>query len=122
MRWNFHVSPSRTIVWPALLPPWKRATTSARRASRSTIFPFPSSPHWAPTMTVPGMVELSVGSRRLRRPHVGAELPRVGSVQREDLAHLLQPGHRALVDLLGQLVALEVRRDDDRPLLLVARV
>ncbi len=54
IRWNLNVSPSRTIVWPALLPPWKRTTASARSASRSVIFPFPSSPHWAPTMTMPG--------------------------------------------------------------------
>ena len=26
IRWNLNVSPSRTIVWPALLPPWKRTT------------------------------------------------------------------------------------------------
>ena len=45
----------RTIVWPALLPPWKRITRSACSASRSTTFPFPSSPHWAPTITSPGM-------------------------------------------------------------------
>ena len=24
IRWNLNSSPSRTIVWPALLPPWKR--------------------------------------------------------------------------------------------------
>src|SRR5919106_2624164 len=63
MRWNLNTSPSRTMVWPALLPPWKRTTMSARSASRSVTFPFPSSPHWAPTMTVPGMDLL----RRLRR-------------------------------------------------------
>src|SRR5580700_9822667 len=38
-----------TRVWPALWPPWKRTTTSARSDSQSTILPFPSSPHWAPT-------------------------------------------------------------------------
>src|SRR5665648_58666 len=54
MRWSLNSSPSRTIVWPALLPPWKRATTSAFSASRSVILPLPSSPHWAPTTTVPG--------------------------------------------------------------------
>src|SRR4051812_24492927 len=37
-----------TSVCPALWPPWKRTTTSARCDSQSTIFPFPSSPHWAP--------------------------------------------------------------------------
>src|SRR6185312_10304345 len=37
-----------TRVWPALWPPWKRTTTSARCDSQSTILPLPSSPHWAP--------------------------------------------------------------------------
>src|SRR5215813_8699118 len=37
-----------TSVWPALWPPWKRTTTSARSLSQSTILPLPSSPHWAP--------------------------------------------------------------------------
>src|SRR6266851_6343378 len=37
-----------TSVWPALWPPWKRTTTSARSESQSTILPLPSSPHWAP--------------------------------------------------------------------------
>src|SRR5216110_2368264 len=40
--------PSITRVWPALCPPWKRTTTSARADSQSTILPLPSSPHWAP--------------------------------------------------------------------------
>src|SRR6476620_8225871 len=40
-----------TSVWPALWPPWKRTTTSARSESQSTILPLPSSPHWAPTTT-----------------------------------------------------------------------
>ncbi len=42
-RMNF--SPSTTSVCAALLPPWKRTTTSASAASRSTILPLPSSPH-----------------------------------------------------------------------------
>src|SRR3954471_22020606 len=32
-------------------------TTSARSAIRSVILPLPSSPHWAPTTTSPGMSE-----------------------------------------------------------------
>ena len=36
--------PSMTSVWPALWPPWKRTTALAWSVSRSTIFPFPSSP------------------------------------------------------------------------------
>src|SRR6185436_17665155 len=37
-----------TRVWPALWPPWKRTTTSARSDSQSTILPLPSSPHCEP--------------------------------------------------------------------------
>src|SRR4029453_2769328 len=40
-----------TRVWPALWPPWKRTTMSARSQSQSTILPLPSSPHWAPITT-----------------------------------------------------------------------
>ena len=40
-----------TSVCPALCPPWKRAITSARSESQSTILPLPSSPHCAPTTT-----------------------------------------------------------------------
>src|SRR6266513_412115 len=43
--------PPMTSVWPALCPPWKRATAAARSVSRSTTLPLPSSPHWAPMMT-----------------------------------------------------------------------
>src|SRR6185436_11372101 len=43
--------PLITSVWPALWPPWKRATAPTRSVSRSTILPLPSSPHWAPRMT-----------------------------------------------------------------------
>src|SRR5690242_4339058 len=43
--------PLITSVWPALWPPWKRATALTRSVSRSTILPLPSSPHWAPRMT-----------------------------------------------------------------------
>src|SRR5688500_10922220 len=38
-------------VCPAFAPPWYRTTQSARSAITSTSFPFPSSPHWAPTTT-----------------------------------------------------------------------
>src|ERR1700709_2248024 len=40
-----------TRVWRALWPPWKRTTMSACSDNQSTILPFPSSPHWAPTTT-----------------------------------------------------------------------
>src|SRR6516165_10864268 len=46
----YSVFPTRR-VWPALWPPWKRTTTSARSDNQSTILPLPSSPHWAPTTT-----------------------------------------------------------------------
>src|SRR5262249_34575607 len=55
IRCNFQVCPLRTIVWPALLPPWKRTTASARSASMAVTFPFPPSPRWAPTTTIPGI-------------------------------------------------------------------
>src|SRR5581483_1662480 len=44
--------PPITSVWPALCPPWKRATAVACSVSRSTTLPLPSSPHCVPiTMT-----------------------------------------------------------------------
>ena len=52
---SLNTLPSMTSVWPALWPPWKRTTTSARADSQSTILPLPSSPHWAPTTTTPAM-------------------------------------------------------------------
>ena len=48
-RLSLYWTPSTTSVWPALCPPWKRTTTSARLESQSTILPLPSSPHWEPT-------------------------------------------------------------------------
>src|SRR3954469_8560887 len=101
MRWNFHVSPSRTIVCPALLPPWKRTTSSACSASRSTTLPFPSSPHWAPTMTSPGMARASVGAwssalGALRHPQV------LAPHRQRLLADLAQAGHGARADLAAQ--------------------
>src|SRR4051812_27156571 len=50
-------TPPTTRVWPALAPPWKRTTTSAHEVKRSTIFPFPSSPHCAPTITTLDMAD-----------------------------------------------------------------
>ena len=44
--------PWTLMVWPALLPPWKRTISPLCALSMSTIFPLPSSPHWAPIMTV----------------------------------------------------------------------
>src|SRR5262249_37831108 len=48
-----------TTVWPALLPPAKRATTFTCGASMSTILPLPSSPHCVPTTTMLGMASTS---------------------------------------------------------------
>src|SRR5438067_3942949 len=140
IRWSFQVLPLRTIVCPALLPPWKRTTASARSASRSVILPFPSSPHWAPTITSPGIGRLSVGVSsgvehanrgppRLppnirpapsRQPQIH---PPVLSEQRQLVAHLSQPRHRALADLLAEGFAVQdVGGDHHRTLVLVAGV
>src|SRR2546427_3746974 len=92
-------SPFTTRVWPALFPPWKRTTTSASAASRSTTFPFPSSPHCVPTMTVAGIGLLEAQHLRrddLRqrpqlREHLGRD--RLVDVDQRDrhAAHALAP-------------------------------
>src|SRR5208283_2290812 len=46
--WSLNSPLGFMTVWPALSPPEKRMTASAFSARRSTIFPLPSSPHWAP--------------------------------------------------------------------------
>src|SRR5216683_4401773 len=59
-----------TSVWPALWPPWKRTTTSARSESQSTILPLPSSPHWAPTtatLAIRSSSSLTPAGDRMRR-------------------------------------------------------
>src|SRR3954452_24771319 len=120
MRWNLNSSSPRTIVWPALLPPWKRMTASARSASRSTTLHFPSSPHWAPTTTMPG---ISSSECRSGGSQIGNGPAQVGAEERQRVAaHLHQPRDRPCADLLRQLVGRQVRRDDDRALVLVARV
>ena len=60
MRWSTNVSSVALavvhwMVWPALAPPWYRATMSTSGASRSTTLPLPSSPHCAPMMMVTGI-------------------------------------------------------------------
>src|SRR5262249_27419319 len=91
------------MVCPALLPPWYRATTSLRSARRSTTFPLPSSPHWAPTTTVaanpapPGVLtpsgggvpELPVGALDRELHPIGGAVPVLGDV---DLGHPLGLG------------------------------
>src|SRR3546814_1459762 len=61
---SLNTSPPMTRVCPALCPPWKRTTTSARSDSQSTILPLPSSPHWDPTTTT-----LDRTSTRLNSSH-----------------------------------------------------
>src|SRR2546423_14222978 len=96
-------------------------TTSARSASRSVTFPFPSSPHWAPTTTRPGMA-LAVEDVRALVP-VRNRPSQVTAHDRNGGAHLAQPGHGALPDLLAQAVAVEqVGGDEHRALLLPALV
>src|SRR3954447_10888642 len=83
------------IVWPALLPPWKRTTTSACSARRSMTLPLPSSPHWAPTITVPGISCESVGGAEgLRRALQAQE---AGVLALEGEGHVAQ----AAVAVLG---------------------
>src|SRR4051794_33316780 len=137
IRWNFHFSPSRTIVWPALLPPWKRITRSARSAIRSVTLPLPSSPHWAPTITMPAIGFRSLGGwlavaggrgERADLQMLGdgslARLAVVRPVEGERVAaaDLHDARHRALADLLLELFRVEVRGQQQRPLLLVAVV
>src|ERR1700722_5495580 len=86
IRCSFHVCPLRTIVWPALLPPWKRTTASPFSASRSVIFPFPSSPHWAPTTTIPGIAS-----------SVYAPVGRSGGVRAHVVSVSFGPEHTPLV-------------------------
>src|SRR3954467_10137489 len=138
-RWDFHITPPPPIVRPALLPPWKRITRSARSASRSVTLPLPSSPHCAPTMTKPAMSlsectsggGLPAGGGAARGLAVGRELRLrqlellavVGAAEQQRVAaHLDQPRHRALADLFAQLRFVEIGRDHDRPPVLVAGV
>src|ERR1700735_3555273 len=111
IRCSFHSSSPLTIVCPALLPPWKRTTASPFSASRSVIFPFPSSPHWAPPTTIPGIassVYAGVGRSGGVRAHVvsvsfGPEhAPLVLSEQTEWLAaDRQQPRKCPLAELLS---------------------
>src|SRR4051812_8766610 len=55
---NLYSTFPTTSVCPALWPPWKRTTTSARSDSQSTILPLPSSPHCAPTTATLPMLSL----------------------------------------------------------------
>src|SRR6478672_10898839 len=95
---------------------------SISSVSTSTTLPFPSSPHWTPTMTVAGMRAASVSGDVAARV-LEERLARVLAAQRQGGAHLLQAGHRACADLLGELGRVDdVGGDDDRALVLVAGV
>src|SRR5205085_8930703 len=95
--------PPTTRVCPALAPPWKRTTTSAQEVKRSTIFPFPSSPHCAPTITTLDM-EISLSRRR------------AAAVRRRRSTLLLQLGmiRRHFEDALGQPTPRAADEDRDR--------
>src|SRR5437016_1901826 len=104
-------------------------TTSARSASRSVTFPLPSSPHWAPTTTSPGMRLLPLGGAAWAgRVQLGAwlrALAAASQIMSHDWngdAHLTQPGDDARADLLLQLVFCGVGGDHKRPLVLPALV
>src|SRR2546423_653503 len=64
-----------TTVWPALLPPEKRTTTSTCGVMTSTTLPLPSSPHCAPITTM--FLDMSCPSHSLEA---------LGRI-REDLGH-----------------------------------
>lgn len=58
--------------WPALAPPWKRATMSECSASISVIFPLPSSPQLAPTIAFTMMQDsllFRIGNVRFNGSH-----------------------------------------------------
>src|SRR5215208_198399 len=86
------------IVCPALFPPWKRITRSAFSARRSVIFPLPSSPHWAPMMTMPGISESSLRGEARRSRLAVRRLAAAPRTQRLWLVPDLAPGVLAVHD------------------------
>src|ERR1700755_3653135 len=79
-------------VWPALWPPWKRTTTSARSLSQSTILPLPSSPHWAPITATLAICEFL----RERFPeHANASAAGPGGVSLHSMRALGGEGEKA---------------------------
>src|SRR5437867_177057 len=99
-------SPSTTRVCPALLPPWKRTTTSASAARRSTTFPFPSSPHCVPTMTVAGMASSELEELCRHDLRQRAELPQ--HLRRHRLVDVDQRQRHAADALAAELKAGDV--------------
>src|SRR5688500_18901508 len=93
------------MVWPALLPPWKRTTYLARSARTSTTFPFPSSPHCVPMTAVTGIgfADGGVGYKQERwrfpgEPGVG---PRAAPGHRFEGLWCVAEGHSRSADRLG---------------------
>src|SRR5690606_19110845 len=92
--------PPITRVWPALWPPWKRATAPTSSVSRSTILPLPSSPHWAPNTTTDCPISARLLQERLpprprdcprRRPPV---VPPAPATPRPGVPAWKKPGDR----------------------------
>src|SRR2546422_5138194 len=104
-RFRMVFSPFTTSVWPALLPPWKRTTTSALAARRSTTFPFPSSPHCVPMMTVAG---IRLETQLLCGDDLGQRAQRVEHVGRHRLVDVDQRERHAAHPLAAELDAGDV--------------
>src|SRR5256884_3433038 len=87
-----YLSRPTTTVWPALLPPEKRTTTSTCGVMMSTTLPLPSSPHCAPMTTM--FLDMSCPSQSLEtlgrvREDVGHPehaLAAAAQIEREQLA------------------------------------
>src|SRR5919197_872837 len=128
IRWSLKISPSRMIVWPALLPPWKRTTASARSASRSVTFPSPSSPHWAPMTTRPGIRPLRIGRPSERSPVLRQQVHELRELAAEDELDAVdgavavlgddELGDPRLLGLLGVVVLVAVDEHDEVRVLL----
>src|SRR2546428_13979687 len=101
-RFRMVFSPFTTSVWPALLPPWKRTTTSAPAARRSTTFPLPSSPHCVPMMTVAG---IRLETQLLRGDDLRQRAQRVEHVGRHRLLDVGQRERHAAHPPAAQLDA-----------------
>src|SRR6185312_9857407 len=103
--------PLMTRVWPALWPPWKRATALTRSVSRSTILPLPSSPHCAPRMTtdLPMMFSLKFEAPSQGREKITVSAPGCRELIRCRARHVAIPATRR--SMLGRLRAPEVAQE-----------
>src|SRR2546425_11686110 len=81
-----------TTVWPALLPPEKRTTTSTCGVMTSTTLPLPSSPHCAPITTMfldmscPSYSRKARGRIREGLGHRQRALAAAAEIERQQLA------------------------------------